>query len=111
MGLVAFIKSIKGSRNEPEDFAGDEFIDGVEGTVIRLDYSGKNSSIMRDITVAHASWVESWLSRPSDRQIQDAFRAAIYNAEEVRMLGSAVRKRIQELMSLQPASAMRRSGR
>jgi hypothetical protein len=41
---------------------------------------------------------------------QDAFRAANYNPEEVRMLAAAVRKRIQELMSLQPASATRRSG-
>lgn len=108
---IAFIKSIKGSRNEPDDFAGDEFVDGVEGTTVRLDYSGKNSSIMRDITVADARWIGSLLSRLSDRQIQDAFRAANYNPDEVRMLAGAVRKRVQELMSLQPASAMRRSGR
>lgn len=106
---IAFIKSIKGSRNEPDDFASDEFIDRVEGSTIRLDYSGKNSSMMRDITIADARWIGGWLSRLSDRQIQDAFRAANYNPDEVRMLAGAVRKRIQELMSLQPASAMRRS--
>jgi hypothetical protein len=108
---IAFIKKIKGSRNEPGDFAGDEFIDGVEGTTVRLDYSGKNSGIMRDITVADARWIGGWLSRLSDRQIQDAFRAANYNPDEVRMLAGAVRKRIQDLMTLQPASAMRRNGR
>ena len=108
---IAFFKSIKGSRNEPDDFASDEFIDGVDGTTVQLDYSGKNSSIMRDITVADARWIGGWLSRLSDRQIQDAFRAANYNPDEVRMLAGAVRKRVQELMSLQPASAMRRSGR
>lgn len=107
---IAFIKSIKGSRNEPDDFVSDEFIDGVQGSTVRFDYSGKNSSMMRDITIADARWIGGWLSRLSDRQIQDAFRAANYNPEEVRMLAAAVRKRIQELMSLQPASAKRRSG-
>jgi hypothetical protein len=108
---VSFFKKIKGSRNEPADFAGDEFIDGVEGNTVRLDYSGKNSDMMRGITIADAKWMGGWLSRLSDRQIQDAFRAANYNSEEVRMLAGAVRKRIQELMSLQSASAMRRTGR
>jgi hypothetical protein len=40
------------------------------------------------------------LSRLSDKQIQDAFRAANYTEEEVRMLADAVRKRINELVSL-----------
>jgi hypothetical protein len=104
---IAFIKSIKGSRNEPDDFANDEFIDGVEGTRVRLDYSGKNSGIMRNITIADAKWIGSWLSRLSDRQIQDAFRASNYSAQEVQILAQAVRKRIRELTSLQPASAIR----
>jgi hypothetical protein len=94
---IAFIKSIKGSRNEPEDFAKDEFIIGVEGTRVRLDYSGKNSEIMRDITVADAKWIGAWLSRLSDRQIQDAFRAANYSPAEVQTLAQAVRKRISEI--------------
>jgi hypothetical protein len=108
---VAFFKKIKGSRNEPAEFAGDEFIDGVEGNTVRLDYSGKNSDMMRGITIADAKWIGGWLARLSESQIQDAFRAANYNPEEVRMLTGAVRKRIQQLMSLQSASAMRRNGR
>lgn len=105
---MAFIRSIKGSRNEPEDYVNDEFIDRVESNIVRLDYSGKNSSLMRDITVADARWIGGWLSRLSERQIQDAFRAANYNPEEVRMLSSAVRKRIDELVRLQPQSASRK---
>ncbi len=102
---VAFFKSIKGSRNEPNDYVNDQFIDGVEGNIVRLDYSGKNSDMMRDITVEDAKWIGGLLSRLSDRQLQDAFRAANYSASEVDMLARSVRKRINELTSLQPQSA------
>ena len=97
---MAFIKSIKGSRNEPDDYVNDKFIDGVEGNNVRLDYHGKNSDLMRDITVAEARWIGGLLSRLSDRQLQDAFRAANYSAAQVPLLTGAVRKRINELVNL-----------
>lgn len=102
---IAFVKGIKGSRNEPDDYVTDEFIDEVQGNSVRLDYDGKNGSLMRNITVADARWIGGWLSRLSDRQIQDAFRAANYSPEEVRLLANAVRKRIDELVNLQPQTA------
>ena len=102
---MAFIRSIKGSRNEPEDYVNDKFIDGVENGNVILDYSGKNSDLMRNISVADAKWIAGWLSRLSDRQIQDAFRAANYNTQQVRSLTDAVRKRISQLQKLQPQSA------
>ena len=102
---IAFIKSIKGSRNEPDDYVNDEFIDQIEGNTVRLDYDGKNGNLMRNISIADAKWIGGWLSRLSDRQLQDAFRAANYSSEEVRLLTSAVRKRINELNNLQPQSA------
>jgi hypothetical protein len=104
---MAFIRSIKGSRNEPEDYAKDRFVDGVEGNLVRLDYEGKNSDLMRNITIADAKWIGDLLSRLSDNQIQDAFRAANYTPEQVRMLAGAVRKRIDELVNLQSQTTMR----
>ena len=102
---IAFIKSIKGSRNEPDDYVEDEFIDQVEGNKVRLDYAGKNASLMRDISVADAKWIGGWLARLSDAQLQDAFRAANYTPEQVRLLAGAVRKRINELVNLKPQPA------
>lgn len=102
---MAFIRSIKGSRNEPDDYVNDEFIDEVQGNTVRLDYSGKNQSLMRDISIADARWIGGLLSRLSDSQIQDAFRAANYTPEQVRMLSGAVRKRINQLVNLQPGAA------
>jgi hypothetical protein len=105
---IAFIKSIKGSRNEPDDYAGDAFIDQVEGNKVRLDYDGKNGDLMRNISIEDARWIGGLLSRLSDRQIQDAFRAANYSSEQVQLLAGAVRKRINQLVNLQPQSAMGR---
>ena len=102
---MAFIRSIKGSRNEPDDYVSDEFIEGVEGNTVRLDYDGKNGNLMRDISIADARWIGGLLSRLSERQIGDAFRAANYSPEQVRMLSGAVRQRINQLVNLQPGAA------
>jgi hypothetical protein len=105
-GPVAFFKKVKGSRNEPGDYVNDKFINGVNGNIVHLDYDGKNGEMMRDVTVEDARWVGGLLSRLSDAQIQDAFRAANYTPDQVRMLSDAVRKRINELVKLQPGSAV-----
>ncbi|HLM58169.1 MAG TPA: hypothetical protein VK422_18850 [Pyrinomonadaceae bacterium] len=97
---MALLRNVKGSRNEPEDYAGDRFIKGVEGGRVRLDYGGKNGGLMRDISVEDARWLGGILSRLTGRQIRDAFRAANYGPEEVRLLAGEVRQRINELAAL-----------
>ena len=55
---------------------------------------------MRGVTVEDARWLGAKLAGLSDRQIEDAFRAANYGPEEVRLLSRAVRSRINELAGL-----------
>jgi hypothetical protein len=98
---MSLIRQVKGSRNEPEEYVADKFIDGVEAGRVRFNYSGKNSKMMQDIAVEDAKWIGDILSRLSDKQIEDAFRAANYGPEEVTMLAKAVRARINELTALQ----------
>ena len=100
---MSLLRNVKGSRNEPEDYASDKFVEGVEGGQVRLDFSGKNSGLMRGITVEDAKWLGGILSKLTDRQLEDAFRAANYTPEEIKMLAGAVRKRIDELNALQGA--------
>lgn len=88
------------SRNKPEDYVKSKFIEGVEGGRVRFSYSGKNASLFGNITVEHAKWLGSWLSRLTDKQISDAFRAANYSPDEVQLLTGAVRARIDQLVSL-----------
>jgi hypothetical protein len=94
---MALLRNVKGSRNEPEDYAGDKFIESVEGGRVRFDFSGKNNQLMSDITVEDARWLGGLLSPLSDKQIEDAFRAANYTDAEVRLLSAEVRQRIGEL--------------
>jgi len=88
------------SRNEPEDYVKAKFVEGVEGGRVRLNYSGKQGDLLSDISVKDAKWIGSLLAQLSDAQLQDAFRAANFNADEIQMLTQATRRRINELVNL-----------
>ncbi|HLL75111.1 MAG TPA: hypothetical protein VK421_07570 [Pyrinomonadaceae bacterium] len=99
-GVSSWLRQVRGTRNEPGDYVGDKFITGVQGGNVVLDYEGKNSKLMRDITVEDARWLGTQLAKLSDEQIADAFRAANYTPDQVKMLTAAVRSRINELVAL-----------
>lgn len=85
------------SRNKPIDFIKSNFIESVRGNVIDFNYGGKSKSLFDNITVTDAKWIGGLLARLSDQQIQDAFRAANYPADEVLAMSQAVRRRINAL--------------
>jgi hypothetical protein len=89
------------TRNEPDDFAKAKFVSGVEAGVVKFSYGGKNSELFKNITLDQVQWIGSWLSRLSDRQISDAFRAANYSPENTDLLTRAVRARIEQVAKLQ----------
>jgi hypothetical protein len=95
---------IRRNRNDPEDYAKDAFLEDVKGGQVYLFYKGKRQDLFDDIRVEEARWIAGLLSKLSERQIADAFRAANYTPEEVRTLTESVRARIQELTDI-PASA------
>ena len=66
---------------------------GVKGNLVDFNYGGKNGKLFDDITIQDAKWLASLLSRLSDEQIKDAFRAANYSTEDVELLARAVRAR------------------
>jgi hypothetical protein len=97
--------ALKRSRNNPEDFADSKFVDHVYKNQVFFHYGGKKQDIFEDITVGDVQWIAALLSRLTDQQISDAFRAANYTPEEVTTLTSAVRGRINELVNLPPAES------
>jgi hypothetical protein len=99
---------LTGSRNKPEDYVKDKFIKGVKDNRVEFDYGGKRGEIFRDITVEQARWVGTLLSRLSEEQIKDAFRAANYTEDQLQTLTGAVRKRIHELVTLTSTAAKER---
>ena len=91
---------IRRNRNDPEDFSRDPFLEDVKRGNVFLFYKGKRQDLFDDIRVGEARWLASLLSKLSDRQIGDAFRAANYTPAEVNMLTETVRSRINELRSI-----------
>jgi hypothetical protein len=88
------------SRNEPEDYFKAKFIDEVKKGRVYFHYGGKRQDLFRDITVEQAVWIGTWLSKLSEQQIRDAFRAANYNTREVEMYTQVLQARIGELVNL-----------
>jgi hypothetical protein len=78
----------------------------MEGNNVKFGYSGKNGGLMKGITVADAKWIGGLLSKLSDQQITDAFRAANFSPEDTQMLAAAVRARINQLTSLPQGSGV-----
>ncbi|HEX8176684.1 MAG TPA: hypothetical protein VF543_16455 [Pyrinomonadaceae bacterium] len=100
IGSLPFFWRITRSRNNPKDYAKAGFIDKVKGNRVAFRYNGKNSGLFRNIALEDARWLGRLLSRLSDQQIGDAFRAANYSPAEVRIMTDAVRRRINELVNL-----------
>ncbi|HYE16612.1 MAG TPA: hypothetical protein VD968_19390 [Pyrinomonadaceae bacterium] len=96
---------LKRSRNKPEDFAGQRFISEVKNGNVFFKFGGKNQKLFDDISVDEARWVGRQLSRLSDRQVADAFRAANYAPGDVDLLTRAVRARIRDLAGIGGAAA------
>jgi hypothetical protein len=91
------------SRNNPGKYAKSRFLEKVKGDRVVLHFGGKNRGIMKDISIQDAQWVGNWLSQLTDRQLQDAFRAANYRPDEINLLAQTVRERTNELVSLRPS--------
>ena len=88
------------SRNNPSKYAKAKFFKEVKGERVVLHFGGKNSGLMKDITLRDAQWLSSWLSRLSDQQLRDAFRAANYRQDEINLLARTIRERSNELLYL-----------
>lgn len=83
--------------NDPGTWYEAGFVDEVEDGIIDFDFKGKGRSLMDDITVKQGRWLAQRLEMLSDKQLEDAFRAANYSAEEIDLLKAGYRARVEEL--------------
>lgn len=118
----------KRSKNNLEDFRAAKFVTGVEGGYVKFDFSTKpkgaggffakifnpgyaksqaqKERVMKNIPVEDARWIGTQLSRLSDDQLRDAFRAAGYDSETMEGYVSALRSRINQLVQLPQGTAV-----
>jgi hypothetical protein len=109
-GKVSHIPRIiyfKPDRNNPKAYAKTRLLDKVKDNRVDFHYKLKRKDLFKNITPDEAQWMHGWLSRLSDRQIEDAFRAANYKPDEVRLMTRAVRARINELSAVRGPLAQR----
>lgn len=85
------------SVNKPEHYAESKFIKQVRDGVIEFDYRGKADFLIKEVKVEHGRWLADLLMQLNDKQIEDAFRAANYKDEDVKLLAQAFKARITEL--------------
>ncbi|HWS53451.1 MAG TPA: hypothetical protein VN228_04970 [Pyrinomonadaceae bacterium] len=99
---------IRRNRNDPEDYFKDPFLEDVKRGNVLLFYKGKRQDLFDDLRVEEARWIGGLLARLTDEQLGDAFRAANYTPDEIRLLTEAVRTRISELVNLSPGGSLGR---
>ena len=83
--------------NDPGTWYEAGFVKGVEGGIIDFEFKGKGRKLMDDITVQQGQWLVQRLSQLSDKQLDDAFRAANYSPDEVKILRDGYKARLEEL--------------
>ena len=108
------------SKNDVKDFERSRFVRKVDKDKVKFDYDlkpkkfglvslvyppyffrqRKATNAMQKIPVADAAWIGSHLSRLSDDQLRDSFRAAGYDRTITERYVPAMRNRINELNQL-----------
>lgn len=83
--------------NDPGTWYEAGFVRGVDGGRIDFDFKGKGRDLMDDITVENGRWLVQHLSALSDKQISDAFRAANYSPDDIKILKDGFKARLAEL--------------
>ena len=67
-----------GNRNDIDDFESQKLIASVKDGVMTFDYHARHRELLDDITPDDVAWVCGLLSRITDKQWEDVFRAATY---------------------------------
>jgi hypothetical protein len=97
-----------GSKGEPDDYAGQRFIEGARDGQLVFHYKGKSPSSLAGVSVESARWMAGMLARLSEKQLSDAFRAGGYEGEENATYVAAIRSRIHQLRQVSGGQATSR---
>ena len=76
------------------------FITGVENGVVTFDYRGLHAQLFKNLTVGDVEWICSRLSKLSDEQWADAFRAGGYAEPTAQRYIRRLKQKIAEGLAL-----------
>jgi hypothetical protein len=89
-----------GNRNNIADFESQRFVIGVDNGRVQFDYQARHRELLANITPDDVLWVCRILDKISDRQWDDAFRAAAYSQEISDRYIRKLKSKIQEGLAL-----------
>jgi hypothetical protein len=95
----------QGNRNNLEDFERQGLILGVTGDRVRFDYSGIYKDVVETVSAADVIWTSRLLSRLSDAQWNDAFRAGGYAPDQASRYIAKLRSKVAEGLALAASTA------
>jgi hypothetical protein len=90
----------QGSRNDLEGFESQGFIKSVEGDTVEFHYRGIHRSLLDELSPRDVVWTSRLMSRLSDSQWHDAFRAAGYGDDEARRFVAKMKSKLAEGLKL-----------
>ncbi len=87
-------------RNWLPGFAQAGFITGVRDGRVQFDFNGRHQELLRDITPDDVRWMAERMSRLSDQQWMNAFKAAGYSEPGARGFIAKVKEKIAQGLAL-----------
>jgi len=90
----------QGTRNDLPGFEAQGFITGVDGDRVKFDYRGIYRDVINSVTPADVAWASALMSRLSDRQWDDAFKAGGYGPDERRRYILKIKEKIGQGLAL-----------
>lgn len=90
----------QGSRNDVADFESQGFIKRVDGERVEFYYRGIHQNVLDTLTRSDVVWTSRLMSRLSDAQWQDAFRAAGYSGDDAGRFISKIKSKVAEGLKL-----------
>jgi hypothetical protein len=88
-------------RGDPAIFEQTPFITGVVDGKVQFDYRGRHRALFQDITPADVRWICTRLSRLTDDQWQDAFRAGGFAKPVAERFIRRMKQKIDEGLAVQ----------
>jgi len=87
-----------GTKDDPEEFEKETFIDRVEGNRVLFHYKGAimEPHLLDGITPADVRWICGLMARLTDQQLSDAFRAGGFSDAEASRHIKRLKEKIQE---------------
>ena len=100
LAWVPFMRQMQGTKNNLEDFERQGFVRRIEGERVTFDYSGLDGGLVNSVTVEDLRWTCALLSRLSEAQWADAFRAGGYNSADTSRYVRKIQGKIAEAQRL-----------